>query len=233
MAQLVVSSTPSLHVALASAHAAYASNSPSQPRSSAVPSLRSLVSMQSCASLPHFASQTAEIFFPHLTFILQVDRRDFSSPSPSATIAVRIFGSRAQGWAIGASATYKAEGFAHIVGEMEGALLFSFARHGLRADLNGVFGAAFAEREMDAEVKSRFGYDVTSWMRIGADSRFRMRVGGGKYLAGGRSYDAVGGPEIVFGYEHFFASILGGPSTVGVARGFGWTGTTTIGAALF
>jgi hypothetical protein len=168
-----------------------------------------------------------------LTFLLEVDRRDFSAPAPSATIAVRIFGSRAQGWAVGAAATYRAEGFAHIVGEMEGALLVSFARHGLHADLNGVFGGAFAEREMDTEVKLRLGYDVTSWLRVGGDSRFRMRVGGGKYLAGGRSYDVIAGPEIVFGYKHFFAALSGGPSTVGVAQGFGWGATTTLGAALF
>jgi hypothetical protein len=168
-----------------------------------------------------------------LTFLLEVDKRDFSSPSPSATIAVRIAGSRAAGWAVGAAATYRAEGFAHIVGEMEGALLLSFAKYRLHADLNGIFGAAFAENEMDSEVKARVGYDVTSWLRIGADSRFRMRVGGGKYLAGGRSYDAIGGPELVFGYKHFFASLFGGPSTVGVARGFGWSSVATVGAGLF
>ncbi|MFT3770453.1 MAG: hypothetical protein QM820_33920 [Minicystis sp.] len=168
-----------------------------------------------------------------LTFLLEVDKRDFASAAPSATIAVRILGSRADGWALGAAATYRAEGFAHIVGEMEGALLLSFARRGFYADLNGVFGAAFAEKEMDSEVKLRLGYDVTPWLRIGADSRFRMRVGGGKYLAGGRSFDAIGGPELVFGYKHFFGALSGGPSTVGVARGFGWGGTTTFGAAWF
>lgn len=168
-----------------------------------------------------------------LTILLEVDRRDFGTASPSATLAVRLFGSREKGWAVGAAATYRAEGFAHIVGEMEGSLLVSFARRGFYADLNGVFGAAFAEKEADAEVKVRLGYDVTSWMRVGADSRFRMRVGGGKYLAGGRSYDAIGGPEVVFGYKNFFAAIQGGPSTVGVAQGFGWGGTTTVGAALY
>lgn len=168
-----------------------------------------------------------------LTLSVQVDRRDFSSPSPSATIAVRLAGSRAAGWAIGASAMYKAEGFAQVVGELEGALLASISHRGLHVDLNGVFGAAFTEPEMDAEVKLRLGYDVTPWMRIGGDSRFRMRVGDGKYLAGGRSYDAVGGPEVAFGYKHFFASVMGGPSTVGVAQGYGWTATTTLGGAWF
>lgn len=168
-----------------------------------------------------------------LTFVLEVDRRDFSAAAPSATIAVRIFGNRAAGWAIGAAGTYRSEGFANIVGEIEGSLLFSYARHGLHADLNGVFGGALAEHEMDSEVKLHLGYDVTSWLRIGADSRFRMRVGGGKYLAGGRSYDAIGGPEVVFGYKNFFAGLSGGPSTVGVAHGYGWGATTTLGAALY
>src|SRR5262249_9310313 len=146
-----------------------------------------------------------------LTFLLEVDRRDFGAAAPSATIAVRVLGSRAAGWAVGAAATYRAEGFANIVGEIEGSLLLSFARYGLHAAVNGVFGGAFAEREMDSEVKLRLGYDVTSWLRIGGDSRFRMRVGGGKYLAGGRSFDAIGGPELVFGYKHFFATVSGGP----------------------
>jgi len=168
-----------------------------------------------------------------LTFLLEVDRRDFGRAAPSATIAVRIFGSRAQGWAVGAAATYRAEAFANIVGEVEGSLLLSFARYGLHADLNGTFGGALAEREMDSEVKLRLGYDVTSWLRIGGDSRFRMRVGGGKYLAGGRSFDAIGGPEVVFGYKSFFATLSGGPSTVGVAQGYGWGATTAVGAALY
>src|SRR5262245_11917927 len=43
-----------------------------------------------------------------LTFSLEVDRRDFSAPTPSATIAVRILGSRAAGWALGLAATYRA-----------------------------------------------------------------------------------------------------------------------------
>jgi hypothetical protein len=168
-----------------------------------------------------------------LTIMFEVDRRDFSAAAPSATVAVRIFGDRASGWAIGAAATYRAEGFANIAGEIEGAVLASFSRYRLHADLNGVFGGALTEREMDAEVKLRLGYDVTPWLRIGGDSRFRMRVGNGKFLAGGRSYDAVGGPEVTFGYKNFFAAISGGPSTVGVAKGFGWGGTTTIGAALY
>jgi hypothetical protein len=168
-----------------------------------------------------------------LTLSFDVDRRDFSTPAPSATIAVRILGSRAQGWAFGASASYRTEGFANVAGEIEGALLLSFAKYRLHADLNGVFGAAVKEHEMDSEVKLRLGYDVTPWMRVGADGRFRMRVGDGKYLAGGRTVDAVGGPEVVFGYKYFFAAVSGGPSTVGVARGFGWGATTTLGAAVF
>lgn len=168
-----------------------------------------------------------------LTLSFDVDKRDFSSPAPSATVAVRILGSRAQGWAFGASASYRTEGFAHVAGEVEGSLLLSFARYRLHADLNGTFGAAVKEPEMDAEVKLRLGYDVTPWMRVGADSRFRMRVGDGKYLAGGRTVDGVGGPEVVFGYKYLFAALSGGPSTVGAAKGFGWAATTTLGGAVF
>lgn len=168
-----------------------------------------------------------------LTLLLEVDKRDFSAAKPSATVAVRIFGSRKVGWAIGAALTYRTEGFANVAGEIEGALLASFSKYGFHADLNGIFGAAVSEREMDAEVKLRLGYDVTKWLRIGADGRFRMKVGDGKNLAGGRSYDVVGGPEMVFGYKYFFAALSGGPSTVGVAKGFGWGATTTVGAAIY
>jgi hypothetical protein len=168
-----------------------------------------------------------------LTLSFDLDKRDFGTPTPSGTIAVRILGSREQGWAFGAAASYRTEGFANVAGEVEGSLLLSFAKYRLHADLNGTFGAAVKEHEMDSEVKLRLGYDVLPWMRVGADSRFRMRVGDGKFLAGGRTVDAVGGPEVVFGYKHFFAALAGGPSTVGVARGFGWGATTTLGAAAF
>jgi hypothetical protein len=184
-------------------------------------------------TMPQYGARVWGSPIDRLTLTLEVDRRDFSAATPSATIAVRILGSRAAGWAVGAAATYRSEGFANIVGELEGSLLVSVSRYRLHADLNGTFGAAFAEHEMDTEVKLRLGYDVTSWMRIGGDSRFRMRVGDGKFLAGGRTVDAVGGPELLFGYKHFFASVTGGPSTVGVAQGYGWSTTTTLGGVLF
>ena len=65
------------------------------------------------------------------------------------------------------------------------------------------------------------------------DGRFRYRPGGDKYLPGNRVGDAIGGPEVVFGYEHLFLAVSGGPSTVGVTSGLGWTATSTIGGALF
>ncbi len=171
-----------------------------------------------------------------LTVLVEIDRRYYRGFSPAVTAMVRIAGDRRRGWALGAGMSYRAESFAELGGELEGALHLSVARAGFHSDLNVVAGGGLEEEaggEADGEVKLRLGYDVASWLRIGADGRFRQRLAGAKTLPGGRFSDAMGGPEVLFGYRNFFWAIAAGPTTVGVANGYGWTGTGTFGAAIF
>jgi hypothetical protein len=153
--------------------------------------------------------------------------------APSATVQVRLFGSRAKGWALAAALTYKGQSFDALGGEIEGSVLFSVERGGFHFDTNATFGHDLDGEEADGEVKMRLGYDVTSWMRLGLDGRFRYRVTGDNLLPGNRQGDGVGGPEVLFGYKWFFLALSGGPSTVGVAQGLGVFGQTAIGGAFW
>jgi hypothetical protein len=171
-----------------------------------------------------------------LTIIAQIDRDYFGKAAPSATVAVRILGSRAQGWALGAAVTYKTEGFDELAGEVELSTLFSAMGGGWHADANLVLGTGFGEgedSELDGEIKLRAGYDVARWLRVGFDARGRYRLAGDGALPGNRIGDLVGGPEVVMSYDHFFLAASTGPSTVGVAGGLGWSGTGTFGGAFF
>jgi hypothetical protein len=168
-----------------------------------------------------------------LTVLVELDRRYYADFGPAVTGMVRIAGDRRRGWAVGAGLTYRADSFAELGGELEGAMHLSFARAGFHSDVNVVAGGGLEESEADGEVKLRLGYDVTSWMRVGADGRFRHRLSGTRTLPGGRTDDVMGGPEVLFGYRNLFMALAGGPSTVGVASGYGWTGTGTFGAAVF
>lgn len=158
-----------------------------------------------------------------------------NAAKPSASVIGRLLGSRKQGWALAAQLTYRTDGFADFGGEIEGSLLFSLARSGLHFDTNVTFGGAADpdEQEADGEVKLRVGYDVTTWLRVGLDGRFRYRLVGAQSLPGNRLGDAVAGPELLFGYKHFFFAMDGGPSTVGVAKGVGGTVLGTLGTAIW
>jgi len=158
-----------------------------------------------------------------------------NAAKPAATVIGRILGSRKQGWALAAALTYRTDGFAEFGGELEGSVLFSLARGGFHFDTNATFGGAVTDEaeEADGELKVRAGYDVTSWLRVGVDGRFRYRLKGAQSLPGNRLGDAVAGPELLFGYKHFFAAIDGGPSTVGISRGIGGTVLGTLGTAIW
>lgn len=168
-----------------------------------------------------------------VTLFIEIDRPPYREVAPSATVAVRILGDREKGYAVGGMLSYRTEGFARIEGEVEGALLASVARRGFHADANVVVGGGLEEEEIDGELKLRVGYDVTPWLRAGADGRFRYRLAGDRSLPGGRMGDAIGGPQLVFGVWHFFGALGGGPTTVGVATGLGWHVTATLGGVLF
>jgi len=168
-----------------------------------------------------------------LTIFLGVDRGFYDKAAPSISALVRIFGSRRQGWALSAMATYRTDGFAELGGEIEGVVAFSLAQRGFHLDSNLVFGGEPDGGDADSELRVRLGYDVQRWLRVGVDGQFRYKLAGAELLPGGRVADAVVGPELMFGFWHFFAAASGGPTTVGVARGVGWAATTTLGGAYF
>jgi hypothetical protein len=148
------------------------------------------------------------------------------------TVIGRLLGGSEQGLALGAMASYRAEGFAEIEGEIELGALFSVTQRRFHASTNVVVGTGVEESEVDGELKLRLGYDLTSWLRAGVDGRFRCRLGGDRALPGGRVGDAIGGPELLLRYGEFLLGASAGPSTVGVADGVGWTATMTLGGVL-
>jgi len=152
--------------------------------------------------------------------------------APSAMIAYRFAGTMRDGWALAAMARYKLEGFDEAGGEIETGVLFSVgALARLHLDVNAIAGAGLDERERegDAELKLRLGYDALRWLRLGADGQARARVLGDRPTGNGRSWDAVGGAQALANLENFYVALTVGPSTVGVRDGFGWMALFTLG----
>jgi hypothetical protein len=85
--------------------------------------------------------------------------------------------------------------------------------------------------EIDAEGRLRFGRDLGSLARLGVDGQARFRLAGDRPLAGGRTWDFAGGPQILFGSKHFYGALTGGPATMGVLRDVGWTGILSLGGS--
>jgi hypothetical protein len=153
--------------------------------------------------------------------------------APSASLAYRLVGSLDQSWALAAMGTYKAEGFAEIEGEVELGVLFSMLQNRWHFDANAVAGGGLEEsEEFDAEAKLRAGYDVTDWLRVGADARGRYRLRGDKLLAGERKGDFIGGPQLIAGWSRFYGSALIGASTADVASGVGAAGWLAFGGVV-
>jgi hypothetical protein len=167
-----------------------------------------------------------------LTIIGEGLRRDNGEFAPSVAMLVRLFGERSVGWALGALGRYKAEGFAEVEGEIELALLGSFARGPAYFDLNLVAGRGLEEDETDAEVLVRAGYAVISSLRVGAEGQYRHRFGGDARLPGGKNSDAFAGAEVSLSFEPLYAALLIGPTTVGVVDGAGIGGLLTLGGVM-
>jgi hypothetical protein len=168
-----------------------------------------------------------------LTLSVTGQRHLDSRLAPSASVAYRLVGSLDQSWALAAMGTYKAEGFAEIEGEVELGVLFSIFQNRWHFDVNAVAGGGLEEsEEFDAEAKLRAGYDVTDWLRLGADARGRYRLRGDKLLAGQRKGDVIGGPQLIFSWSRFYASALVGASTVDVGSGVGATGWLVFGGVV-
>jgi hypothetical protein len=136
------------------------------------------------------------------------------------------------GFSLGALGRLKSEGFAEIEGELEVGLLGSYDAGSSHADVNLVVGKGFDEEETDGEVLLRVGRDVLGFMRVGVDSRVRYRLSGDAPLAGGRKWDVFAGPQVTASFDHLYAGVLAGPSTVGVVDGVGLEGMLTFGGVM-
>lgn len=151
-----------------------------------------------------------------------------------------ILGGGARRYALGALAQYKTEGFTEAGGELELGALFSLRPGLFRLDLAAILGVGLEEEEgeegeeegeADGEAKLRFGYQLLEPLRIGAVGRFRKRIEGERSLAGGKTWDFIGGGEVVASLGPCAVSVSGGPSTVGVSSGVGAYGMLSV--ALF
>jgi len=165
-----------------------------------------------------------------LVLLAEAQRRDNGELAPALALQVRFW--QDERWAFGALGRFKSEGFAEIEGELELGLLGSYDAGASHLDLNAVVGRGFDEAETDAELALRLGRDVFGWLRAGVESRLRYRLTGDALLPGGRKWDAIGGPQLSASFDHFFASLLTGPSSVGVVSGLGWESLLTFGGVL-
>jgi len=162
--------------------------------------------------------------------LVGIAERVFDGPwRPTATALVRVLGGREQGWALGALARYKADGFAEIEGEIELGAMLALARGGWHLDINAIVGTGLEESEADAEGKLRFGFDLSEWMRVGLDGQLRYRLTGERLLAGGRSWDAIVGPQLLGAYKNLYGALTAGPSTVDIVSKVGWSTILTAG----
>jgi hypothetical protein len=160
--------------------------------------------------------------------------------APSVAVVLRLAGERTSGWSIAALGKYKVEGFGtdkngDTESEAEGGLLVSYARGRLHLDANAITGFGLTEDgEIDVEGRARAGYDLSTLVRVGADGQGRFRAAGANLLAGHRTWDFAGGPQIVVGGEHAFGSLTAGPATMGLttAGAVGWTGVVSVGGTI-
>lgn len=160
--------------------------------------------------------------------------------APSAAAIVRLLGRADEGFSLGALGKYKVEGFGtdpagELESEIEGGLLLSYAHRRFHADFNAITGFGLTEEgEIDTEGRLRLGYDLTPLVRVGVDGQGRWRLAGAASLPGNRWWDFAGGPQIVVGTGHFFASLTSGPTTMGLTTPnvVGWTAVASVGGAM-
>jgi hypothetical protein len=178
--------------------------------------------------------------FKRLTLHGLVGRDGKGRFAPSLAAQYALLGGLPERYALGALAQYKAEGFTEAGGEVELGALFSVRPGRFHLDATALFGigleaeAREAERgegEADAEAKLRLAYDVFEPLRAGVVGRFRKRVVGERTLAGNKSWDFIGGAEVVASLGPCAVSLSGGPTTLGVADGVGAYGMLSV--ALF
>jgi hypothetical protein len=174
-----------------------------------------------------------------LTLIGDGARDIFGNFAPSAAAVVRLLGKPGDGWSLGGLGKFKIEGFGvgpknEIESEVELGALLSYARSGWHLDLNGIGGRGTGDDgDSDIEGRLRLGRDLGSLFRIGADGQARYRVAGAAKLLGNRDWDFAAGPQLMIGRGHVFGALTGGPATMAVAQGVGWTVVATVGGTTF
>jgi hypothetical protein len=169
-----------------------------------------------------------------LLLVLDAQRSDENDRFvPAISAQFRVFGSEREGWALGVLGRYKTEGFAELGGELEAGLLGSISHAGLHLDGNVVAGADFDGGVSDGEALARGGYDVLSFLRLGAEGRIRYRLTGKTELPGNRAWDGFGGAQVLAFADHYFGAVTGGPSTVGISDRVGWSVIASAGGVMF
>jgi hypothetical protein len=142
--------------------------------------------------------------------------------APTAGAHVRILGEQARGFALGAMARYRTEGFTEAGGEAEAGLTLGFKRSGLVLDANALAGVGVEEKEAgesDAEFAGRAGYDVASWVRLGVQGQGRRRLTGDRVLINGKTWDASVGPVLMLGVgDNMMLAASGGVTNRDVAQ---------------
>lgn len=172
-----------------------------------------------------------------LTLIGDAARDATGNFAPSAAAVVRLFGRADDGFSMGAIGKYKIDGFGvgpenEVESEMEGGLLFSYAKYRWHFDLNTITGFGTGQDgEVDTEGRLRIGRDVGRLVRIGIDGEARYRLAGAAPLVGNRKGDFTGGPQVMIGTGHFFGALTAGPTTMNVFDGVGWAAVATIGGS--
>lgn len=164
-----------------------------------------------------------------LTLTALLGRDEKARFAPSLAAQFLAWGGGQEHHALGVLAQYKAEGFTEAGGEVELGPLYSFRPGRFRLDAGALFGIGLEEEgaagggeeagEADVEGKLRIGYQVFAPLRLGLLGRFRRRVSGERSLAGGKTWDFVGGGELVTSFGPFAIAASGGPTTVNVASG--------------
>jgi len=168
-----------------------------------------------------------------VTILAEGKRRDNGEFAPSVGAQLRLLGSRSEHYAIALGAEYLAEGFAELGGEIEGGVLASYAKARLHLDANLVVGGGFDEGEADGELLARLGYDVMQPVRLGLEGRVRQRLAGRGELPGARTADGFVGAQAMLTHEQLFLAVTGGPTTIAIANGVGWSALATFGGAAF
>lgn len=169
-----------------------------------------------------------------LTIVADGERRVTGEFSPTAGAMVRLYGAPNGPFVLGVIGKWKAEGFGsgkEIESEAETGILVAVHQGSFHLDANALAGVGLGdEAEADAEARLRVGFDIRDYFRLGLDGQFRKRIGGDRLLPGGRTWDFVGGPQVLASWKNFFASLTVGPSTMGwEGKNVGWLAMASIG----